>query len=37
VAWLLQSPVDGSKVSRHDEIVPGAKTMTPRAVAGSPT
>ena len=25
----MQSPVDGSEVSRHDEIVPGAKTMTP--------
>jgi hypothetical protein len=31
----LQGPVDGSEVSRHDEIVPGAKTMTPRAVADS--
>ena len=25
----MQGPVDGSEVSRHDEIVPGAKTMTP--------
>jgi hypothetical protein len=37
MAWFLQGPVDGSEVSRHDEIFPGAKTMTPCAVAGSPT
>ena len=31
----MQGPVNGSEVSRHDEIVPGAKTMTPRASADS--
>jgi hypothetical protein len=35
VAWFLQGPEDGSEVSRHDEIVPGAKTMTPRVLADS--
>jgi hypothetical protein len=35
VAWFLQGPVDGSEVSHHNEIVPGAKTMTPRASADS--
>jgi hypothetical protein len=35
VAWFLQGPVDDCEVSRHDEIVPDAKTMTPRASADS--
>jgi hypothetical protein len=32
VAWFLQGPVDGCEVSFQDEIVPGAKTMTPLRV-----
>ena len=35
MAWFLQGPVDGSEVSCQGEIVPGAKTMTPRASADS--
>ena len=37
MAWFLQGPVDGREVASHDEIVPGAKTMTPRASARNPT
>jgi hypothetical protein len=33
---VFARPVDGCEVSGHDEIVPGAKTMTPRASAASP-
>jgi len=34
---VFASPVDGCEVSGHGEIVPGAKTMTPRASAASPS